>query len=249
MHDVRKRIAKKARHAQRDVDARTLEHARRQNLEVGHTVAPRRPFRTHADQREGLSDVVAARAHRRGAPYGKTDRTRIIAMVLQMTLDHLPRRFQPERPRRLRGNRSRIDRIEVAACRQHVGPPSRGRTARPGRNEPAFEPALEVLEFRWAARIETRKHVVAKTLEHARTERKFATRDCPLRERCELHERSRRRRAAIRLDRPVQQRGRQQFEPLSRIAVVAPRRIAHSSDQRRPRPSPGRGPLRAQRIE
>ncbi|AJX80936.1 hypothetical protein BG97_3559 [Burkholderia pseudomallei 7894] len=208
------------------------------------------PLRPHAEQRERLRDVVAARAHRRRAPHRQADRARVIAVLLQVALDQLLRRFQADRPRRLRRHRARIDRVEVAARRQHVGPAARRRAARPRRHETPFEAAPQLAQFFVAARVEARQHVAHDALEHR-------VRVRPVRGgvfgRGEARRAGRRiaslaRRASIAAP-PLDQAARERLEPLARVARMPPRLVAHRAERGGPRPCPRRGPVGCERIE
>ncbi len=132
-------------------------------------MAARRPLRPHPEQRKRLRDVVAAGTHGRGAPYGKTDRARIIAVFLQMPLDQLLSRLEPERRRRLAW--------EPRACRPNkscaLWEAHRAGHAMANRSASAatkrhFEAALQMQHFTGAACVEPRQHVVARPFEITR---------------------------------------------------------------------------------
>jgi len=145
-------------------------------------------------------------------------------MLLQMPLDQLVGRAQPQRPRRARGHRACIDRIEIAPGGQHVGTPARRRAARPRRHEPPGQPAFELHQFLRAARIEARRYLLAQPRHHC---------------------------ARLRADVGVvlKQPQRKRFQPLARIAAMAPRPIADLGKARGTRAGPWRRPVGVEGIE
>ena len=64
-----------------------------------------------------------------------------------MPLDHLARQLLADLPGGLRRQRPRIDRVEIAAGRQHVGHAARRRAAGPGRNVTAVEPGQQIADL------------------------------------------------------------------------------------------------------
>ena len=146
-----KRVAEKAGHAQRDIDARPVEHRGRQDLEPGHPAARPLPDRAHADQRQGLGNVVAAGAHVGGAPGRQCDARRVVSVFLGVALEEQRRRFPAELPGRLRRHGAGVDRIEIAPGRQYLRPAAARRAGRPGRNKTPVEPGKEAGDFGSAA--------------------------------------------------------------------------------------------------
>jgi hypothetical protein len=83
-----------------DIDARAVEQAHRQDLEVVHALAAGGPYRAHAHQRHGLGDVVAAGAHGRRAPHRQAELAQVIAVVLQVRSRIRLADWKPMRARR-----------------------------------------------------------------------------------------------------------------------------------------------------
>ncbi len=108
------------------------EHARRQDLDAGDPAAVGVPDRAAAEQRQRLGDVVAAGAHVGGAPGRERHLARPGAVALQVLLDHEPGRAPAELPGGRRRHGAAVDRVEVAAGRQDLGPPAGRGTARAG---------------------------------------------------------------------------------------------------------------------
>ena len=80
-------------------------------------------------------DVVAVGAHRAGAPDAEADAAPGSAPVSrQVALEQLVGQLLPDLPGGLAGQRARVDGVEVAPGRQHVGHAARRRAARPGRD-------------------------------------------------------------------------------------------------------------------
>ena len=147
----RERIAEKARQAQRDIDARPVEHAERHDLEAGHSAGAPVPLRLNAHQGESLGDIVAAGPHVGRPPGRQGHAPRPFAMDLQVTLDQQRRRFPAERPGRRRRHGAGIDRIEIAPGRQHVRPAARRRAGRAGGDEAPVERRQRAGDFGRAA--------------------------------------------------------------------------------------------------
>ncbi len=135
LHDVRERVAEEAADPQRDVDPRAAELLARHQLQAGDATRGGVPDRPHAQQPQRLSDVVAGRAHRRGAPDHQTDRVGVLAVVGDVALDERVRRAPCRPPRRSGtgspwGRRSRSC-VRSGARRRAPGSGSlRGRPAR-----------------------------------------------------------------------------------------------------------------------
>jgi len=85
---VGERIAEEAGHPQRHVHPWAVEQADRQDLEILHAQAAGLPHRAHAEQREGLGDIVAAGAHGRRAPHRQAELAQVVAVVLQVAFEH-----------------------------------------------------------------------------------------------------------------------------------------------------------------
>ena len=124
MNKVRKGITKKARNAQRDIYARTVEYRHGQHLDIHHPVAGLRPFGPHAHQRKSLGHVFARGAHGAGAPHRQAHGLRPAAMVLQMPINQALGRLLPHGISGRGRHGTCINRIEIAASGQHIGPPA-----------------------------------------------------------------------------------------------------------------------------
>ena len=73
---MRERVAEEAADAQRDVDPRPTQTLERNHRQIVDTARLRIPDRLDAEQRQHLGDVVALRAHLRGAPGAEADHLR-----------------------------------------------------------------------------------------------------------------------------------------------------------------------------
>ena len=120
-HDeVREGIAEEARDAHRDVDARAPELGQRDHGEAGDASRLGVPGRPHAQQGEDLCHVVTLGAHRRRAPGDEPDHTRQLTRFAAEAIQQGIGEPAAHLPRELRGQRARIDGVEVAARREHV---------------------------------------------------------------------------------------------------------------------------------
>ena len=91
---VRERVPEEPGDAQRDVDPGAAEFGQREDLEAGDPARGVVPARAAADEREHLGDVVALRAHGRGAPHGQAHAARILPLVREMPGDQRVREGQ-----------------------------------------------------------------------------------------------------------------------------------------------------------
>ena len=87
------------------------------------------------------------------------------AVVLPVARDEQFRRAPAESPRRGRRHRARIDRIEVAARGQHIGPPAGRRAGRPGSDETPVETCEQAGDFRVPAAVQRRAEMVPHIVE------------------------------------------------------------------------------------
>ena len=115
------------------------------------------------DQRQGLGDIVAAGAHVRRAPGRQRHPRRIGAVLLGMALDQQCRRFPAELPGRLGRHRAGVDRIEIAAGRQHLGPAAARRAGGAGRHQTAVEPGEQPGDLGLAAARDGRAQIAARS--------------------------------------------------------------------------------------
>ena len=103
-------------------------------LEAGDALGLLVPRRADAEQGQGLGDVVAAGAHGGGAPQHEADRGRGGCRSRRGGARRArSASAEPTSHDSRRRDRLRVDRVEVAARRQHVGGATAGRAARPGR--------------------------------------------------------------------------------------------------------------------
>ncbi len=102
----------------------------------------------HAEQGEGLREIVAAGAHRGTAPDVEHDPARPFAVVLGVAGQHRLGGAPADLPRGSRRHGARIDAVEVAPGRQHIGPPAAGRARRAGRDEAAVQGGEQPAHFR-----------------------------------------------------------------------------------------------------
>jgi hypothetical protein len=135
----REQIAEQSGDAPGDVDARAPDHGERQHLDAGHPAAGVVPGRPASQIGDALGDLLAAGAQGGAAPQIDHERTRHLAMGLQVRADHLVRCERAQ----IHGGRGRqhagIGGVEIASGRQHIAPPARRRAGRPGRNAAAIE--------------------------------------------------------------------------------------------------------------
>ncbi len=132
IHLGREGIAEEAGNPQGHIDARAVEHAGRHDLEPGDAAGRGVPGRPGAHQGQRLGDVVAAGPHVGGAPGRQRHGPGPVAVLLKVALDNARRRFPAQMPGGRRGNRARIDRIEVAPGRQNLRPSARRSAGGPG---------------------------------------------------------------------------------------------------------------------
>ena len=165
-NDIGECIAKKARHTQRHIDPRTPHHRHGQHFEITDAPAAIRPGRAHAQQGQGLGDIVAAGAHGGRAPDRQADGLRIFTMLLRIFFHQQIGGFQTQSPARRRGDGARIDREKIAPGGQHIGPATRGGTAGAGRNKAPGQTAHQLQQLLRATLIEARAQVLLHALQH-----------------------------------------------------------------------------------
>ena len=125
-------VAEEARHPQRDVDTGAAELGRPDQLQPLDPTAALGPPRPDAQQRQRFCDVVAAGAHRAGAPDDQPDRGRIAALLGQVPLEDPVGQLHADVPGQPRRHRAGVERVEVATGREHVGHAAGRRAARTG---------------------------------------------------------------------------------------------------------------------
>ncbi len=146
--DVREGVAEEAGDAQRHVDARAAQLLQRDRLQAGDPAGGVVPDRAHAEQGEGLGDVVAGGAHRAGAPEREPDRGRVGAVVVGgVPLDQRGGERLAGLPGELAGDGLRVDGVEVAAGRQHVDQAAQRRAGGAGRDEAALQRVQHGVQF------------------------------------------------------------------------------------------------------
>ena len=141
---MREGVAEEAADAQRHVDAGPAELGQRHDLEAGDALGLLVPRRAHAEQGEGLGDVVAVGAHRRRAPQHEADGPGMGAGLGEVALDEAVGQGRADLPRQPGRDRLGVDGVEVAAGRQHVGGAAARRPARPGRDVAPGQPGEQV---------------------------------------------------------------------------------------------------------
>ncbi len=119
-HQHGKRVSEEAADTQRDIDPRTAELRQRHDLEANSAMCLGIPDGTHADQSEYLRNLIPARPQGGCAPDTHRDAFRPALHVLEVAREHLVRQILTHRPCSPRGEPTRIEGIEVAACRQNV---------------------------------------------------------------------------------------------------------------------------------
>ena len=100
-----------------------------------------------AEQSEGFRDIVAVGPHLRCAPDAEPHHLGILAFFLAEALDSFAGKLLADSPGRLRGQRARIDRIEIAAGRQNVRHAAGRCAGRTGGNIFAFKRIEQVLDL------------------------------------------------------------------------------------------------------
>ena len=118
------------------------------------------------EQRQRLGDIVAAGAHVGRAPGRQRHPRRIGAVLLGVALDEQGRRFPAELPGRLGRHRAGIDRIEIAAGRQHLGAASARRAGRARQHQAPVEPGEQPGDFGRAAARHGRAQMPLDPVEH-----------------------------------------------------------------------------------
>ena len=120
-----------------DVDARAAELGERQDFEAGDARRGMIPERAHADQREGLGEIVAARAHGGAAPEIEHDAARPIAMILRVAGHQLVGDARCRSPRRCGSGTARgstVKRLRPVGSTSSRPARRRTRRARAGRS-------------------------------------------------------------------------------------------------------------------
>lgn len=223
-------VAEEPGDPQRHVDPRAVQQGDREYLEIGDALAAGLPDRSHAEQGQGLGDVVAAGAHGRRAPHRETELAQVIAMFLQVTLEQQVGRLEADAP----GGRGRqvahVHREEVASGGQHVESPATRRAARTGRYEAPFEGCQQPVDLGPATGVQGRCHLFAQAAQHLAAGTPGG----------------RRRFAAQAAFYPVQ---RQQFQAFAGIPESTPGLPAPLFQAGRPRALPGLAHVAGQRIE
>ena len=148
---ARKDVAEEAGNAQGHIDPRPAQHRQRQNLEAADAAGRSVPGRPAADERESLSEIVAAGAHGRRAPEVDDDALRPVAVVLGVAGQNLLGRAPPDLPGVAGRRRARIDGVEIAPGRQHVETAARRRAGRSGGDEASAERPQQAERFGRAA--------------------------------------------------------------------------------------------------
>ena len=144
---MRERVAEEAADAHRDVDARAAQLLQRLHLQPGHAPRLGVPHGAHPEECQHLRDVVAVRAHRRGAPQHDRDRGRRDALLLDVARDQPVGEALPDLPRQLRRQPLGVDRAEVLAGGQHVEAPAGRRPRRTRRHVAPRERAHDPVEL------------------------------------------------------------------------------------------------------
>ena len=115
-------IAEEAGDAHRHRHPWPAELGSRDQGEVDHAAGGAIPHRLDPQQGQHLGDIVAAVAHRAGAPDGQGQVGEVAALLLPMLLQQDGGAAPPQVPGRLRGQSPQVDAVEVAARRQHIRP-------------------------------------------------------------------------------------------------------------------------------
>ena len=222
-----KRVAKKTGDPKCHINTRSAHYGDRHHLDP--TYSPRRlvPRWSNAHQCERLRDIVTAGPHVAGAPSGECHAARPVTVVLGITFHQQRGRLPAQFPRRLGRHHARVDRKEVAPCRQNVRPPPRRRPCRPRGNEAPVETGQQPRQLSRATFGDSGPQATVDFGEHSRDSRPVWPRP------------------AI----PSDQVDRQQFEPFDRVTDRAPRRLRYVGQRVRPRPLPGLPHIAIQRIE
>jgi hypothetical protein len=135
---VREGIAEEAADPADHVDARAAQLGQRDDLDAQHAPVLGLPARAQAQQRQHLGDIVSGRAHRAGAPDADAHAGGILAGLALVPADQVVGQALPDLPGRHARQRTRVDRIEIAAGRQHMRHAARRRAARPRRDMAAI---------------------------------------------------------------------------------------------------------------
>ena len=151
---------------------------------------------------------------------------RVDAVFLGVTLEQQRRRFPAELPGGLGRHGAGVDRIEIAAGRQYLGPAAARRAGGPGRHETPVEPGEKPCEFGRAASRDRRAAAAVRSSRERRGSAASSDRDAAS---------------------PATRRKRQRLQTLDRVARVAPRPRAGERRGTRSGPGLGRG-SQAERI-
>ncbi len=144
---VREGVAEEAADPADHVDARAAQLGQRDDLDAQHAPVLGLPARAHAQQRQHLGDIVAGRAHGAGAPDADAHAGGVLAGLALVAVDQVVGQALPNLPGRHARQRARVDRVEVAAGRRHMGHAARWSAARPSRDMPAVQRVQQVRDL------------------------------------------------------------------------------------------------------
>jgi len=164
--EVAEGITEKAGNAQGHVHPRAVEQAERQDFEIVDPLAAGGPHRSHAHQRHGLGDVIAAGTHGCRAPHRQAELAQVITVVLQVALEDQVGRGEAQAPGGGGGQVAHVHGVEIATGGQHVQAPTAGRATGTGGHETPGQRRQQAMHFSAAAGVQAGGHRFAQRLHH-----------------------------------------------------------------------------------
>jgi hypothetical protein len=132
-------VAKQARDPERDIDARPIESSQRQHLDACNAAGGCVPHRLHAEIGQRLGEIISTGAQRGRGPEINHQRTRRLAVILQVAAHDLIGGARPDRGCSPCRDGARIDRGKITTCRQDIGAAAAWCPRGSGRHAPAVE--------------------------------------------------------------------------------------------------------------
>ena len=131
-HQLGEGITEQAGDAQGHIHPGPAKHRQGKHLQIHHAAGGAIPHRAHPHQGQGLADVLAAIAHRGGAPHREGQVAQVVALALQVLLQQQFSAAAAQIPSGLGGKTAQIHAVKVAARGEHIGAPAAGGAAGSG---------------------------------------------------------------------------------------------------------------------
>ena len=133
-HQLGKGIAEQAGDAQGHIHPGAAQQLQRQHLQIHHAAGGAIPHRANPHQGQGLTDVLAAVAHRGRPPHAQGEVAQVVALALQVLLQQQIGAAASQVPGGLGGKPPQIHAVEIPPRGEHIGSPPAGGATGPGRD-------------------------------------------------------------------------------------------------------------------